>query len=137
MKSLLTIVLLIGFVGVAVFGFAGVSHGASDAHDSGCIMALAQGADCPTEERAADFLAFHLGTFKSFSTAIFGEPALASLLTLILLAAFIAAAALASDATPSRSVAHFRHRWREFLCAVKQRRLLFWLSLREHSPTFL
>ncbi len=135
MKSLLTIVLLIGFVGVAVFGFAGVSHGASDAHDSGCIMALAQGADCPTEERAADFLAFHLGTFKSFSTAIFGEPVLASLTALILLVLGFAAFELRADAVHPRLAAYARYRWRQFLDLAEKRKLLFWLARCEHSPT--
>lgn len=137
MKSLLTTTILLGFISVAVFGFAGVSHGALDAHDDGCIMATAKGVECPQAKSAADYLTFHLNAFKSFSTATFGETLAASLLTLFLLALGLPAVALIGSTVPALSPAHIRHRWKTPFDFSKQRALLYWLALQEHSPTSL
>lgn len=137
MKSLLTTTILLGFISVAVFGFAGVSHGALDAHDDGCIMATAKGVECPQATSAADYLTFHLNAFKSFSSATFGETLAASLLTLLLLALGLPAVALIRSRAPMLSHAYVWHRWRESLDSPEERELLHWLALQEHSPTSL
>ena len=83
MKFTLTTFLLVGFIGIAVFGFLAINHGGSHGH-SGCLAAVAKGTDCPYETGTAASVAFHLDTFKGFSTAVFGENA-GSAVTLLLL----------------------------------------------------
>lgn len=136
MKFLLTTVLLSGFVSVAVFGLAGAGHGARDAHGSDCIMAIAKGTDCPKQKSQADYLAFHLNTFKSFSAVTFGEPIAASLLSILLLAFGMGLRTLFGMTPPPELFSvYVRRRWRRFLDSLPKSRLLCFLALQEHSPT--
>ncbi len=67
MKSLLTILLIISFVGVAVFGFISMIYGVE--HGLGCIANNVGGTGlCPRHD-ITNFL-FHLDAFKFFSKAI-------------------------------------------------------------------
>lgn len=64
-----TIILLVSFVGVAVFGFAGMAMDPEHSHRT-CLAANVQGAlPCP-ESGALAFLNFHLNAFRSFSLAV-------------------------------------------------------------------
>jgi hypothetical protein len=70
MKSLLTILIITSFLGVAVFGYfsmiIGVEHGGF-----GCIAnALGRSAFCPNN--VFDFIVFHLDAFKYFVNITFG-----------------------------------------------------------------
>ncbi len=69
MKFWLGIVLTLSFTAIAVFGAFAMNHG--NGH-SGCIASVANGAPCP-ESDPAGFTAFHLNSFKNFSTAIFAS----------------------------------------------------------------
>jgi hypothetical protein len=66
----LGIFLIIGFIGLAVFGFFGMHSGMQD-HDGDCAVATVQGGDCPKQSNLFNYLTFHLEVFRSFSIAIF------------------------------------------------------------------
>ncbi|KKQ90745.1 MAG: hypothetical protein UT16_C0031G0006 [Candidatus Azambacteria bacterium GW2011_GWA2_39_10] len=68
MKFAFITFLIISFVGVAVFGFVSMIFG--DTHNGGCIASNRLGAFCPLNS-VFDFVVFHIGAFKYFSTAIF------------------------------------------------------------------
>src|SRR3989338_6246337 len=57
------ILLIFGFLSIAVFGFLGIGQ-------QGCIAALAKGPACTIPEGLA-IADFHVNAFKSFSLAIF------------------------------------------------------------------
>ena len=63
--------ILIGFASLSIFGAFGM-HAFTEDHNSGCIVATSQSADCPREINPFDSLALHAGIFKNFSDAVFG-----------------------------------------------------------------
>src|SRR3989338_7228824 len=71
MKSFSVIMLIVGFVAVAVFGFAAMDAGGAHRH-SGCLIATLNNGLCPTDD-SIDSLAFHMNTARIFSTAILGS----------------------------------------------------------------
>lgn len=138
MKTALTIFLITGFLGIAVFGVFAMNHGAGHSH-SGCIAATAQGTDCPKEENAFQFLAFHLDAFRSFSTATFGDNLAGALLLLIALILTITVGVITSIYLTPPALATNYHR-RQFLESYSfpfQRELTHWLALHENSPATL
>ncbi|MBI4085897.1 MAG: hypothetical protein HY433_01475 [Candidatus Liptonbacteria bacterium] len=133
MKPILTILLVGSFIGVAVFGFAGM-HNGMEAHDGDCIAATAQGAGCSKQASPVDYAAFHLNAFKIFSSAAFSEnflsvllPALAALL-LIGLGFF--RQFLFMPPQPILS----RHKFRNTFSFPQKREFIRWLALHENSP---
>ncbi|MBI4119271.1 MAG: hypothetical protein HY456_00300 [Parcubacteria group bacterium] len=130
MKAALIIFLITGFIAIAVFGVFAMGHGNEHSHN-GCIAATAQGTDCPKEEGAFSFIAFHLEAFRSFSTATFGNN-LASVLLLLIVSVLNVAVALPAFATD-----HRRGQFLESYSPPFQRELTRWLALHENSPAVL
>lgn len=75
------VLMMLSFVGIAVFGFLAMSH--ENSHGYGCIAATASGMNCLNDVTGIALL--HIGTFKGFSTALIGQP-IVSLLALLVLA---------------------------------------------------
>lgn len=126
MKSAFTTLLIISFLGVAVFGFVSMIFGAQ--HNGGCI-ASKFGSLCPLNNPLA-FVIFHLGAFKYFSTAVFG----AVLLFLLFRSSFsILPKPLNGDEEDDEFI--FGYNFFDFFYAFK-RRLNHWLSLHTNSPSF-
>jgi len=127
MKFALITLLIISFVGVAVFGFVSMIFGAD--HNGGCIAVNRLGSLCPINNPLI-FLVFHLGAFKYFSTAVFG----AVLLFLFFGIVFsILPKPLNSDEEGDEFV--FGRNFFESFCIFKKQ-LNRWLSLHTNSPTF-
>ena len=125
----LSALLLIGFVGLAVFGVLNL-HIEMQEHDSGCIAAVAQGVDCPKEDNVFAYLSFHIETLKNLSTA-----ALGSLLILPLLVAAIAKRFGWEDsALPQISFLYSRLKHSYLFSARPRDQLIGWLALHENSP---
>lgn len=134
MKSLLTIILFLGFVSIAVFGVFGM-HAGMQNHNGGCIAATSQRTNCPKQSDPLEYLTFHLNAFRGFSMATFGENILVSLfaITLLVVGAGLALF-LGNPASPQLDFAYFRYRQRENLISPPEQRLLRWLALHENSP---
>ena len=64
MKYFASIFLLIGFVGMAVFGFAFMDHSMTHGTDSGCIFSAVTGTACPPDQ--ANMLTHHSAAFQIF-----------------------------------------------------------------------
>src|SRR3989344_3547502 len=92
-KTFLRIFVTACYAVIALFGIWAM-HLDMPEHDSGCLAAAAQGADCPRLASPLDYLAFHLNTFKNLSSAT-PENSIAPLLILTLVGLGIAMTALA------------------------------------------
>lgn len=123
--------LLVGFVGIAVFGIFGV-HAGMQNHNSGCIAATAQGTDCPKQNNLLAYLAFHLSAFKSFSTAAFGDAAI-SLLLFSLLAIGVVFGVDPKN-SPAQQSAYYRLTSPALFRPLPHYGLVHWLALHENSP---
>mgnify|MGYP001604232758 CR=1 FL=1 len=134
MKSWLTILLTIGFIGITIFGAFTMGH-ASEIGHSGSIAATAQSTDCPKKEDIFGFLNFHLNVFRTFSTAIFLESIIISLLLLIaLLIIFNLKVRINSYILPNLERNQTRYQFLESFLPQK-RKLARWLAIHENSPT--
>ncbi len=81
MKLGLTILLILGFVGVAVFGYLWVGPVQNCCHQV-CIADVIQGGTCPEPYNPFTLANYHILAFQSLSKAI-GNPSLLILLTVL------------------------------------------------------
>lgn len=133
MKVAFTILLILGFTGIAVFGFAAMGH--NDGSHGSCIAATAQGIVCPDAMSALDFASFHVSTFRSFTTAIFDGNILTALLLSITLSVLVGLGFLASAFnSPSLNFAN-RYRLSPAYSSPLEKELTRWLALHENSPS--
>ncbi len=129
--------MLVGFISIAMFGILGM-HAGMQNHEGGCITAVTQGADCPKQGNALEYLTFHLNAFRDFSAVIFEENLLAFLLALIMLTVGVGLSLFFGNlAPPQLGLARLRYRQRENFNSSPERQLLRWLALHENSPTTL
>lgn len=131
MKFAFISLLIISFLGVAVFGFISMIYGG--AHNGGCIASKRIGALCPLNNAFA-FVVFHIDAFKYFSNAIF-VFSLTFLLVALSLAAFsILPRPLNNDEDDDYA---FRVWDREFKAFPKIKKIIRWLLLRINSPALI
>ncbi|MDP3999786.1 MAG: hypothetical protein Q8P76_04350 [bacterium] len=127
--KLLPVILLVGFVSIAVFGFAAMN----DDHGSGCLATMVNGGVCP-EQNPLVFAAFHLEVFKSFSSAVFSGN-FAGLFSIILALALILATVVTGKISPPAKIfTAERKRYFESFLPLFRQAIIRWLALRENSP---
>ena len=136
MKSITAILLLAGFIGIAVFCVFAMYHGnGHDAGFSGCIGALVQGADCPQAGGWASSVAFHLATFRVFSTAWFSAHIVALLFALLLLVGYTFSSLRFH--VPSRAASRRVLLGVDLSFSLSTQVFTRWLALHENSPATL
>lgn len=133
MKSALTILLITGFVSVAVFGFIGIGHINEAAHH-GCLAALSQNGICPSASSAPLTAAFsHLNILKSFSLALLNSA------FLLLSLAGIALFRLKNDGDSSTGAIRQLFLYARRASSIGSNflgRNLSWLNLHLNSPAY-
>ncbi len=122
MKYLVLLVSL-SFIGMAVFGFAGMASDMEDGHAS-CIAIALKGNNCPEGQFA--FSIFHIEALKTFSIAVFAAMVLFSAVGLFDL---FSAVPILPDRLNSPLDFIFEKNY-----SVRDRRIMRWFSLHEASP---
>ncbi len=87
MKLFLSLIAILAFSALAIFGFTGMSHTASfDGHGgfTRCLVLAVQGTDCPRAESGIGITLFHLDILHAFSTAVFQSSVAVLLVSLSL-----------------------------------------------------
>ena len=137
MKSTFIIILLIAFMGIVVFGLITMNHRNSYDHKS-CIVATAQGTDCPKGTDSLSFVSFHLDAFKNFSTAVFGNNILSIFLAIVALISLVGfgVSLRVNVQPPQLGLFSRRRRFLESFYSPFQKELTSWLALHENSPVF-
>lgn len=128
MKSAFITLLIISFVGVAVFGFISMVFG--DTHHGGCIASNQLGALCPLND-ALDFVVFHLSAFKYFSTAV-----LVAVLLILLSGMIFSILPRPLDKDEDDDFA-FSTQNGKFPIFSKSQEITSWLSLHINSPALI
>lgn len=135
MKSALTIFLIFGLVGIAVFGVFSMNHGLGHG-SSGCIAAITKGIDCPKETGNSFFINFHLNAFRGFSTAVVGTTVSNALFLFAVSLLFGFGIRFSIGIVPFQSALCSRYkRSLESFVSPLQQKLIRWLALYENSPT--
>lgn len=131
----LTLILLTSFIGLAVFGFATMTH--AENHDSnGCIAAASREIDCSNASGPLAMFNLHINAIKTFSTLTIGYSSLQTLLLFVLsLILFLGLKMFSSLPInlvylPTSHVLSFN-----FSSKIKLNQSA-WFSLHENSPTF-
>jgi len=125
------LLVLVGFVAVGVFGFAGMSHDMS--HGSGCIAsALNNNVVCPQD--ALSSALYHIAAYQGFSQTVMTSASLSVAILLALLAAFLM---VKKESLPVPYVASYAlSKRRDDVRGPRQGKFLHRLSLFENSPSF-
>jgi len=132
MKSILTLILIISFVGIVVFGFTLFSHGMSES-TSGCITSPIDGTPCPTNIVAMTLQ--HISALQTLTTSVM--PSFSSwilLLAFILLVSFSISTFYKSLFYPKLEFSHQRLRDLASNSFYSKQKITSWLSLFELSP---
>lgn len=129
MKTVLTLLVVGIFGSIAIFGVLAMNHGHNH---GGCLAATLAGSVCP-ENDAFSFLNFHLGAFKSFSTATFITGVL--LFSVFLLALGGLAAIIKEQILSLFTAYTFANKSDKRFTVRKQ--FARWLAFHENSPNFL
>lgn len=129
MKSVFDIILIISFIGVAVFGFISMIYGAS--HEIGCVASsLIGSAFCPNN--ILNFITFHIDAFKYFSTAILS---IILLILLVMTVFSILPPPLDDEKDDFDDIIFSENNLKQNYNFKK--RLIRWLSLCINSPAFV
>ena len=129
----LGVLLLIGFVGLAVFGIFSMNYTNGHDHD-GCMAATAQGVDCPKEANLIDFVAFHFDAFRGFSLATFSESIMSTLLLAFASLLLFSLAFFSPHLFKPPQLAFNKYRFRDSFSPPQKQELIHWLALHENSP---
>ena len=134
MKYLLTLILLISFVGIAIFGFTLFAHG-MDSSDSNCITSPIDGTVCPTSIAAMTL--HHISSLQTLLTSV--TPSISNwllLLAFILLISVSVFLLYKNLLFPKLELLRKRLRDLETNLSYSQQKIISWLSLFENSPAF-
>ena len=115
------------FIGVAIFGFAFVSHSAEHATPD-CVVSSFIGGNALCPENLIGFVNFHAQTLKGFANVLISFG-----LILMAAAALVVFPRLFSP-PPLRPASFLREL--SLASALSKRKFLSFLSLFEHSPSF-
>ncbi len=129
----LGIFLLIGFIGLALFGVLSMHVGTHD-HESGCIAAAAQGVDCSKQSNLFDDLTFHLNAYQGFSLAALGENNANALLFFFASLLLFGVALFSPLLFRLPRLAPYRYRFLGSFYPPHKQEFIQWLSLHENSP---
>ncbi len=130
--KLFTFVLLASFIGLAVFGFAAMTH--ADGHDpNGCIAAASRETDCSKASGPLAMFNLHIDALKSFSALTLSSSYLQALLLFAVSLIFFLSFKIFSPSNfayfPFSGVSIFN------VSPKSNSNFSNWFSLHENSPT--
>ncbi len=134
MKILITILLVISFINIVVFGVFGMHTGMQN-HSDNCIAAAVQRTDCPRQNNLFNFLFFHLNAFKNFLTVIFSEFAFSLLIYYLLVIGIAIRILLGNSGLLRFNFSRYKLRRLELFSSLFRYKFFYWLALHENSPT--
>lgn len=117
--------IFLSFVGMAVFGFAGMASDIGEGH-ANCIAMTVNQTTCPESSGIFAFFTFHASAFKKFSTAAFVALALISICLMVL--------ALSPDSVFKKPVFSAYSLISNSSFFARTDDLLKWFSLHEANP---
>lgn len=139
MKPAVIILFVLSFTAITIFGVFTMYHEMNhDNHSEICPEAMILGIDCPTSGNIFSSVVFHLGAFRSFSIAVFGQDALSPFFLVALLLVLIVAVIGKLDAASEQANSGSKGKRFSGVSRVFPRQhIIRWLSLFEHSPSWV
>ena len=138
MKKYLTIILLIGFVGMSLLGFIGMPHQMSEHSGSDCLASLVVGKSlCPEVNNSFSYAFYHIQAYQFFSNALITSfGAILAVLALAFILSFVLKDFFHSVCF-GKSNYLFEKRMIEISDSLRSnlKDFIRWLSLLENSPS--
>ena len=133
MKYLATLLLIVSFVGIGIFGFALFDHAMMDGSNSGCVASAIDGTECPTNIMA--MASHHVSAIQTLTTTL---PASSNWLLLLasLLLVSVSIFLFYKDLLLPK-LESLPQRLRDLILhsLYSKQRITSWLSLFELSPS--
>ena len=122
-------IVLISFIGIAVFGFFGMGQSVNFV---GCIASLTGGGSCPEAAAGLEYASFHLNILNVFFNAVIDGGLLAVIMAVFALAIFMAVSGIHN--LPGVLLEYGDGRYPDFPRPLYQSHFTSWWSLHENSP---
>lgn len=129
MKYLATLLLIMSFAGIGIFGFSLFDHTMMNSSNSNCVASTIGGTECPTSIMSMTL--HHISAIQTLTTAL---PSSSSLFLLLVSLLFIGLAFFFPHRFNPPQLALYRYRSRDFFSPPQERKYLRWLALHENSP---
>ena len=134
----LTIILLIGFVSIALFGFIGMPHQMSGHSSSDCLASFVVGSSlCPDGNNTFSYAFYHIQAYQFFGNALIGS--FAAIFAVIALAFILTFVFREFDArlVLRNQIFYLKKRLTEIADSrISSFRIFIrWLSILENSPS--
>src|SRR3990167_387326 len=133
MKYLTTLLLIMSFVGVVIFGFALFDHAMMDDSNSGCVASAIDGTECPTDIIA--MTSHHVSAIQTLTTTLPASSNWLLLLASLLLVSVSIFLFYKDFLLPKLESLPQRLRDLILHSLYSKQRITSWLSLFELSPS--
>ena len=133
MKYLATLLLIMSFVGVGIFGFALFDHAMMDGSNGGCVASAIDGTECPTNIVA--MVSHHVSAIQTLTTTLPASSNWLLLLASLLLVSVSIFLFYKDFLLPKLESLPQRLRDLTLHSLYSKQRILSWLSLFELSPS--
>ena len=134
MKYLATLLLIVSFAGMGIFGFSLFDHAMMDGSNSGCVASAIDGTVCPTS--IMDMTLHHISALQTITTTV--VPPISGLLLLLASLLLISVSILLfykDQMLPKLEFLPQRLRDLTLSSLYSRQRITSWLSLFELSPS--
>ena len=133
MKYLATLLLIMSFVGVGIFGFALFDHAMMDGSNGGCVASAIDGTECPTNIVA--MVSHHVSAIQTLTTTLPASSNWLLLLASLLLISVSIFLFYKDFLLPKLESLPQRLRELTLHSLYSRQRIISWLSLFELSPS--
>ena len=133
MKYLATLLLIMSFVGVGIFGFALFDHAMMDGSNGGCVASAIDGTECPTNIVA--MVSHHVSAIQTLTTTLPASSNWLLLLASLLLVSVSIFLFYKDLLLPKLESLPQRLRELTLHSLYSRQRITSWLSLFELSPS--
>lgn len=136
MKYLASLLLILSFVGIAIFGFSIFDHRMMDGSNTGCVASAIDGTACPTN--IIDMTLHHVSVLQTLTTTVVSPI---SDWLLLLVSLFLISVSIfifyKNSLLPNPELLPQRLRDLTLSSFHSQQKITSWLSLFELSPSLL
>ena len=133
MKYLATLLLIMSFAGIGIFGFTLVNHAMMDGSNNGCVASAIDGTECPTNIMA--MASHHVSAIQTLTTTLPASSNWLLLLASLLLVSVSIFLFYKDFLLPKLEFLPQRLRDLTLHSLYSKQRIISWLSLFELSPS--
>ena len=133
MKYLATLLLIMSFAGIGIFGFTLVNHAMMDGSNNGCVASAIDGTECPTNIMA--MASHHVSAIQTLTTTLPASSNWLLLLASLLLVSVSIFLFYKDFLLPKLEFLPQRLRELTLHSLHSKQRIISWLSLFELSPS--